>query len=426
MTETTETTEKSRRRWFHLSLRGLMVLVLVVGGGIGWKANRARTQRRAVAAIKAAGGSATYDFEYPNNGIPKPKEPSAPRWLRRVIGDEYFQEVASVGFSNPVAADDLAVIESFDRLEAFFIGDSSKIGDGLMHLRRLRRLGRIQLTGPGITDDRLAELASVRGLKSIVLQRTPVTDAGLRHFAGLSKLEHLTIYDAQGVTDAGLIPLAKLPRLRSLYLRQAPRVTDLAFANLREKLPDLETFALNGTGITDAGLVHLKEMPRLKHLEFQSTKVTDAGLANLASLVELNSLFLNGTGLTDSGLETIQKLGKLQTLFINGTKITDAGIARLDGLSHLVDFGASVNPSVTDSSVEHLVKFTELQTLTLLRTKLSDAGLAKLAGLKGLRRLDVRDTQVTPEGIAAFRAVLPSARVSGGPIPPRRPSPSPE
>ena len=86
---------------FRISLGTLMLLVLVVGGGLGWKANRAHAQRQAVAAIKAAGGGIIYDFQYPNDGKPRPKEPPGPRWLRSMLGDEYFQEVAGVSFSGP-------------------------------------------------------------------------------------------------------------------------------------------------------------------------------------------------------------------------------------------------------------------------------------------------------------------------------------
>jgi hypothetical protein len=44
------------RRRLRLSVRGLMVVVLVTGGGLGWVIHRAQVQRDAVAAIKHAGG----------------------------------------------------------------------------------------------------------------------------------------------------------------------------------------------------------------------------------------------------------------------------------------------------------------------------------------------------------------------------------
>jgi hypothetical protein len=46
-----------RRKRFGLSLRLLMLLVLLLGGGMGWLAYRARVRREAVAAIEAAGGT---------------------------------------------------------------------------------------------------------------------------------------------------------------------------------------------------------------------------------------------------------------------------------------------------------------------------------------------------------------------------------
>jgi len=41
-----------------------MVLVLIIGGGLGWKINRARTQRRAVEVIEDVNGQVLYDFQY--------------------------------------------------------------------------------------------------------------------------------------------------------------------------------------------------------------------------------------------------------------------------------------------------------------------------------------------------------------------------
>jgi hypothetical protein len=44
------------RRFLRFSVRGLIVLVLVVGAGLGWIVHPAHVQRDAVAAITMAGG----------------------------------------------------------------------------------------------------------------------------------------------------------------------------------------------------------------------------------------------------------------------------------------------------------------------------------------------------------------------------------
>ena len=60
------------RQCFHMSVRVLMVLVLVFGGGFGWVVHRARVQREAVAAIERAGGAVGYDetFLGPSSRVP--------------------------------------------------------------------------------------------------------------------------------------------------------------------------------------------------------------------------------------------------------------------------------------------------------------------------------------------------------------------
>ena len=51
------------RRYLRFSVRGLIVVVLVVGGWLGWIVRGARIQREAVAAITRAGGRVAYDWE---------------------------------------------------------------------------------------------------------------------------------------------------------------------------------------------------------------------------------------------------------------------------------------------------------------------------------------------------------------------------
>ena len=59
------------RRFLRFSVRGVLVLVLVVAAGLGWIVRSARIQREAVAAIERAGGRVIYDFES-NNVTPTP------------------------------------------------------------------------------------------------------------------------------------------------------------------------------------------------------------------------------------------------------------------------------------------------------------------------------------------------------------------
>jgi hypothetical protein len=73
-----------------------MVLVLVVGGGLGWFIQRATIQRDAVNAIMAAGGVVKYDFEQHAGPLNPGGTPPRPRWLVDLLGIDFFANVTSV------------------------------------------------------------------------------------------------------------------------------------------------------------------------------------------------------------------------------------------------------------------------------------------------------------------------------------------
>ena len=52
-----ESTRRPWRRHVRFSMRGLILFVLVIGGGLGWIVRLANIQRNAVAAIQNSGGS---------------------------------------------------------------------------------------------------------------------------------------------------------------------------------------------------------------------------------------------------------------------------------------------------------------------------------------------------------------------------------
>jgi hypothetical protein len=92
-------TVRPRRRYLRLSVRALIVLVLVIGGGLGWFVHSVRIQRDAVAAIRKAGGLVWYDWQANAAGKTLPTgRPWAPNWLVDALGVDYFGYVVIVRF----------------------------------------------------------------------------------------------------------------------------------------------------------------------------------------------------------------------------------------------------------------------------------------------------------------------------------------
>ena len=101
------------RRYLHLSLRSVLLLVLVLGSWLGWTARGVRVQREAVAAIERAGGWSAYDWEWEDGEKIRNGRPWGPNWLVDLIGIDYFGSVAVVVL--PEAGSD-AVLAHIGRL----------------------------------------------------------------------------------------------------------------------------------------------------------------------------------------------------------------------------------------------------------------------------------------------------------------------
>src|SRR5262245_23739149 len=85
----------SWRHRLRISVRGLILLVLIVGGWLGWLVRSARIQREAVAAIQRDGGWVYYDWQRAGDLVYDAlAKPGGPRWLSERVGVDYY--------SNPV------------------------------------------------------------------------------------------------------------------------------------------------------------------------------------------------------------------------------------------------------------------------------------------------------------------------------------
>ena len=194
-------------RWrFQYGIRSLLLLVVVVAVPFSWLATEreaAGKQREAVDAIVKAGGWVVYDNEFDLSGNRIPEvTPPGPRWLCRLLGDDLFGNVWSVGF---------------------------------IHIIHLAGSFTIQPFTPEISDaglKRIEELPHVRWLR---LDYTKISNAGLEHVKGLTTLQSLNLNGTK-ISDGGLQHLKGLTHLQVLDLR-GTEVTDSGVQNLRQSLP---------------------------------------------------------------------------------------------------------------------------------------------------------------------------------------------
>ena len=236
---------KSRRRWFSFSLRSLMLLVAIVSiplGWVGWKINRARNQRAVVAELKKLYADITYDNTLVFATGRHAANPQGPKWLIRLLGEDYFVEVRGVTYDGSQVSDD----------------DGSEITDETLSLiaRLPEVLDVVICTGTGqITDKGLAHIAKIRKLKFLRLgnhdqvsnrlqDSMKITDEGLVHLYGQRKLNYLSL-NSLHVTQSGIDKLRKaLPNCKiqwngTMTRADAPESAHRFAASRGEQLGDL-------------------------------------------------------------------------------------------------------------------------------------------------------------------------------------------
>jgi hypothetical protein len=232
------------RRCLRFNVRGLLILVLLIGGWLGWLARTSRTQREVVAAILKAHGAIRYDWQGASFASGEPAQPMATRWLTRTIGQDYLHSVVLVALpARRWMSPPNDGIRPFERAD--FV---------MAQLRGLTKLSALHLTGSDITDSGLSHLEGLTELSELHLGFTQATDSAIARVSGLAKLSDLNLRGTR-ITDAGLSHLTGLTKL--------------------------STLDLVGTRITDAGLAHLKSLSNLKTLEVRDTHITDAGAREL-------------------------------------------------------------------------------------------------------------------------------------------------
>lgn len=339
-----------------------------------------------------------------------------------------FPNVRSLGvYSNSLTGPGVQPLGGLADLESLSLSAQNLTDADLAPLAKLRRLRSVYLFSPKFTTGALAHLAGATGLRSLpfgegapkppytdqtlshlarldkveelYLNGPEVTDAGLKHLAGMTGLRAVTLKEMTKVTAEGMRVLAALPNLTSLKILRGKCPTAEAFAGLAGapklkeltcepgsdgylttvgRLPAVEDLSVTNFypdkdfPLTDAGLAGLKGATRLRKFSFSGPiPASNAGFADLAALGELTDLRLvgNSTSITDAGVTALAKLSKLQLLRLDGLPVTDAGVASLADLPDLRSLSLNAT-GVTSGVADVLARFPKLERVSIQSTKI--------------------------------------------------------
>ncbi len=226
-------------------------------------------------------------------------------------------------------------------------------------------------------------------------RRVLPTDS-LEPLAGLKNLKRLTLEGAE-IGGNGIRPLAGLTTLEFLVLDSC-RLNDADLVHLKD-LANLTELSLSWNQLTGTGFVHLKGLTKLTLLSLYATQTTDDNLAHLYDLPELERLVVHQCQVTGKTFPNFKTWPRWKAVYLRGGPPSSR-----DLLPHLKTNQAleelALNMAWTDDDLAHLATNKALQVLEIDQgAAITDRGLAFLSGLTNIRRILLKDSQITDEGL---------------------------
>ena len=220
---------KPKRRWFQFSLRALLLLMTVFGIWFGIRMDRARRQERAVAVLRER-GDIFYESQFNHwslKSLTKKTKPWRPKWLRSIVGDDFFDRVYAAYLFRSPSDEDLKYLRDLPDIETLIISSLQVTGKGIEHLRALPRLKELYLNCDKMTDTDLAHLPPLHGLRYLNVYCS-MSDQAFGSIAALESLETLEI--ARGpASSAGRRAAHELGQFTQMEIVEEPLASVLDY-----------------------------------------------------------------------------------------------------------------------------------------------------------------------------------------------------
>ena len=252
----------------------------------------------------------------------------------------------------------------------------------------------VHLRGSWVSDTELLDLAQLPKLEFVDLSHTRITDDGLLHLKSLRQIRDLNLYYAEQVTDQGMTAIRDWKNLKRLNVR--------------------------GTRISDGTLAIVSGLAQIESLDIAYAPFTDNGLDALVTLTQLKELSIGRSRLNKNALEVLRLLPTLEYLDLGGPHPGAGGLRDTTGTPMGEDVPRAVSSlpalrvlklgysQIGAEGLEILGSLERVEKLALEGcSRVDDAAIAQLAKWKSLKYLDVQETKVTSQGVAALQKAKP-------------------
>jgi hypothetical protein len=256
--------------------------------------------------------------------------------------------VSWIVFGSPARADDAEtakllkdagakVAEAKGFVTSVDLTDPSKLAAAnFARLAQLDHLKSLSLSGAGIDDARLAQLATIPNLDTLQTNIAQITDDGVKPLAQMKSLRNLKFFHpGKAFTGSGLAYLAKMPNLDRLTVAGSVEFGDAGMAAVAE-LTGLKELRTWHAGSTNEGVKKLKSLKNLTSLHLgqrltykQPSCPNDETVAILAEMPALQTLILEEARLSLPALEGLKRLSTLKSLKLAGIDMPKADVDRL-------------------------------------------------------------------------------------------------